>query len=312
MSSFSQHPDPDHVVVHLSDTHLLAGGHQLYGVVDSDAPLRRLMERLVASGQNIEALVFTGDLADQAEIGAYERLRDLVEPWAAKLDAQVVWVMGNHDEREPFSTVMMGEEASQEPQDRVYLAGGLRIIALDSSVPGYHHGALLPEQLEWLATELRTPAEHGTLLALHHPPIPTPIDLMGLIELEDQAGLARVIQGSDVRGVLAGHLHYSTFSTFAGVPVSVCAASCYNIDLVASSTKILSAVPSGLSASLVHVYPDQVVFSQVPLDDVAELTSYEASYRPMIEAMSPTERREVFSNKLSDFNQAADKTQSGL
>jgi len=80
VSSFSQHPDPDHVVVHLSDTHLLAGGHQLYGVIDSDAPLRRLMERLVASGQNIEALVFTGDLADQAEIGAYERLRDLVEP----------------------------------------------------------------------------------------------------------------------------------------------------------------------------------------------------------------------------------------
>jgi 3',5'-cyclic AMP phosphodiesterase CpdA len=74
---------------------------------------------------------------------------------------------------------------------------------------------------------------------------------MGLIELDDQAALAEVVSGSDVRGVLAGHLHYSTFSTFAGVPVSVSAASCYNIDLVADSSKILSAKANSLSASLV-------------------------------------------------------------
>jgi hypothetical protein len=54
-----------------------------------------------------------------------------------------------------------------------------------------------------------------------------------------------------------------------------------------------------------------VVFSEVPLDDMEELTSYDASYRPMIEAMSPLERREAFSNKNSDFNKAADAAQSG-
>jgi len=134
---------------------------------------------------------------------------------------------------------------------------------------------------------------------------------MGLIELDDQPALARVIENTDVRAVLAGHLHYSTFSTFAGVPVSVCAASCYNIDLVGSRSKILQATTAGAAASLVHVYPDQVVFSEVPLDDMEELTSYDASYRPMIEAMSPLERREAFSNKNSDFNKAADAAQSG-
>jgi len=73
----------------------------------------------------------------EGEEDAYVRLRSLVEPWAKKLGAQVLWVMGNHDDREPFSSVLMGAPATTAPQDAVYWAGGLRIIVLDSSVPGF-------------------------------------------------------------------------------------------------------------------------------------------------------------------------------
>jgi hypothetical protein len=220
--------------------------------------------------------------------------------------------MGNHDEREPFSEVLFGGPATAEPQDRVFDLDGLRVIALDTSVPGYHHGELTPAQLEWLGNELASPAPKGTILALHHPPIPTPIELMGVIELQDQGALARVIEGTDVRGLLAGHLHYSTFSTFAGVPVSVCAASCYTIDLLGIEGTILSAVPGGLSASLVHVYPDQLVFSTVPLEDSGEITHYDAAGLAGITAMTAEQRREMFSNKNSEFNRASDREQSGF
>lgn len=311
VSSFSQHPSAERVLVHISDTHLL-DGRRLFGSIDSDTPLRRLLERLVASGQQVDALVFTGDLADRAESGAYLRLRELVEPFAVQLGAPVVWVMGNHDEREPFSEVLFGGPATAEPQDRVCDLDGLRVIALDTSVPGYHHGELTPAQLEWLGNELASPAPKGTILALHHPPIPTPIELMGVIELQDQGALARVIEGTDVRGLLAGHLHYSTFSTFAGVPVSVCAASCYTIDLLGIEGTILSAVPGGLSASLVHVYPDQLVFSTVPLEDSGEITHYDAAGLAGITAMTAEQRREMFSNKNSEFNRASDREQSGF
>jgi 3',5'-cyclic-AMP phosphodiesterase len=312
MTSYSQHPPADHILVHLSDTHFLGSGRKLYDRIDSDTPLQKLMERLVASELPIDALVFTGDLADRGEPDAYERLRDLVEPWAKRLNTELVWVMGNHDEREPFSEILWREGPTMDSRDRVVMLGGLRLIVLDSTVPGYHHGELSLEQRQWLARELATPAPHGTLLALHHPPIPTPIELMGLIELDDQAAFAEVIRNTDVRGVLGGHLHYSTFSTFAGVPVSVCAASCYNVDLVADSSKLLAAKGNALSSSLVHVYPDRVVFSQVPMEDVEDITSYDASYRSMMEAMSPAERREMVSNKLSEFNRHSDREQSGF
>jgi len=310
VSQFSQHPLPNHVVVHISDTHLLETS-KLYGSVDSDAYLISLFDRLLASGLTIDALVFTGDLADRAEPGAYQRLSDLVTPRAAELGAEIVWVMGNHDEREPFSRILMGEAPSDKPQDRVYDLGGLRLIALDSSVPGFHHGDLTESQLAWLAQELAAPAPHGTLLALHHPPIPTPIALMGMIELEDQAALAAVIAGTDVRGILAGHLHYSTFSTFAGVPVSVAAASCYNIDLIADSSMVLSAVSAGVGASLVHVYPDQVVFSPLLFDEGQQLGSFESSYEQHILEMSPDQRKAMFSAKDSDFNRGVDHQQLG-
>lgn len=303
--SLSQHPPASHVLVHISDTHLLDRG-KLFGSVESDSPLRLLFERLVASGISVDAIVFTGDLADRGEPGAYVRLKSIVEPFAEALGAPVIWAMGNHDDRGAFSEILYDGDASVEPQDRVFAVGGLRVIALDTSVPGFHHGELTPDQRAWLAAELATPAPAGTILALHHPPIATPIELMGVIELDDQAALADVIAGTDVRGILAGHLHYSSFSTFAGIPVSVCAASCYTIDLIAPADRLLQAVSNGLQGSLVHVYPESVVFSAVPLDGPEGITHYDPAYLEAIRSMSPGERRAMFSDKSSEFNRASD------
>ena len=207
MEALSQHPPPDHLLVHLSDTHLLGRGKKLFGEIQSELALSTLMNRLIESNLEVEAILFTGDLADRGEPEAYLRLRALIEPFGEQLGAQIFWTMGNHDEREPFHQILWRETPSSEPFDRVMMLGDLRVIILDSSVPGYHHGQLSSSQISWLEEQLAAPARHGTLLALHHPPIPTPIELMGLIELEDQASLAEVIRNTDVRAILAGHLH---------------------------------------------------------------------------------------------------------
>jgi Icc protein len=203
-----QYPAPAHVIAHISDTHLLARNRKLYGAAETEANLTQALEQLERSGIRPEAIVFTGDLADLGEPEAYESLKAIVEPAAERLGATIIWVMGNHDERPEYSSLLMGEKANDAPQDKVYDIGGLRIISFDTTVPGYHHGAMTDAQLEWLAGVLATPAPHGTLLALHHPPVPTPLLwAMEMLELHGQDRLATVLEGSDVRGIIGGHLH---------------------------------------------------------------------------------------------------------
>jgi 3',5'-cyclic-AMP phosphodiesterase len=302
VTQLGQHPDPLHTIAHISDTHFLDGGALLYGAITTEKNLRRALEKLTTSGVNPEAIVFTGDLADLGEPDAYRRLRAIVEPVAHELGAEVIWVMGNHDERLQYSKELFDLEGSEAPQDRVYDIGGLRIISLDTTVPGYHHGELEPAQLEWLAGVLATPAPHGTLIAVHHPPIPEPLLwAMAMLELDGQDAFAKVVRGTDVIGILGGHLHYTTHSTFAGVPVSVAAATCYTMDL-ADGAKLLSGVDANQAFNIVSVYEKQVVHTVIPLLSAAEVTGFAADNRALIETMSRDERRAMFSKKNSSFN----------
>jgi Icc protein len=300
VTQFGQLPPPSHVVAHVSDTHLLAGDARQYGAIDTVQHFRAALERLTRIEPPPQAIVVTGDLADLGEPEAYRLLRGLVEPFADGIGAQVVWCMGNHDDRTTYARELFGEE-SDAAQDRVYDVAGLRIVSLDTTVPGWHHGELGADQLAWLADLLATPAPHGTILAMHHPPIPSPmVPAAEIIELLDTDRLAEVVRGSDVRAILGGHYHFTSHSTFAGIPVSVASATCYLAD-PAPYQRFLSAVDGHTSVNAVHVYDDRVVHTVVPVPEAPEVSGYGADVAPLVEALSPEERREMFSRKDSDF-----------
>ncbi|MGW9112756.1 phosphodiesterase [Microbacterium sp. NPDC055683] len=278
----SEYARPSHLLVHLSDTHVRSEGGVF--AVDAVRNVRRILDEIEASGARPDALVFTGDLADLGEDAAYAALRDVVDPAAARLGARVVWVMGNHDRRDAFRRGLLGAEGAG-PVDAVHDIDGLRLIVLDTSVPGAHHGELSAGQLSWLARELAVPARHGTILAMHHPPIPCVLELATVVELRDQQALADVIRGSDVRAVLAGHIHFSSTALFAGVPVSVASSSCYTQDLGVADGGMRPR-DGGQSYNLVHVYDETVVHSVVPFVDApaAETISAAETARRLQEA----------------------------
>jgi Icc protein len=310
VTHFGQYPDPIHTLAHISDTHLLAADRSLYGAIPSAENLLRALAQLERSETRPEAIVFTGDLTDLAEPDAYRRLRAIVEPVAERMGSTIIWVMGNHDERYRFAVDLLDEPESTEPQDRVYDINGLRVIAFDTTVPGYHHGDITDEQLRWLSDVLDEPAAHGTILALHHPPIPTPIDLMALLELKGQERLADVIRGTDVRAILGGHLHYATHSTFAGIPVSVAAATCYTMDL-AMPNRDLSGVDGAQGFNFVHVYEDQIVHSAVPIDRFSTVSAFDESFMTGFRGLTPERQLEVFSSKNAVLS-PEEKTALGL
>ncbi|UGT43669.1 metallophosphoesterase [Nocardia yamanashiensis] len=224
----------DVTIVQLTDTHLRAAGEHVHGVVDSHENLLRVLAQVRVAKGPIHAIMLTGDLADNGAPEAYRRLRAAVEPVAAELGARVVYLMGNHDERVAFGETLLdlapGSVDPLTPHDSVTEVAGLRLIGLDSTTPGRHDGWLEDEQLHWLAAELRNPATLGTVLAVHHPPLPSAIAAAETLRLRNAEALAEVIAGTDVRVILCGHNHLTGAGMLAGVPVWMGPASSYRLE----------------------------------------------------------------------------------
>ena len=119
-----------------------------------------------------------------------------------------------------------------------------------------------------------------------------------VIELYDQHRLAEVVTGTDVRCILGGHFHYSTYSTFAGIPVSVASATCYTSD-PAPLERFVSGVDGHQAFTMVHVYDDRVVHTVVPVDEAPEVSGFPSDVRAEVEALTPEQRRDLLSRKDS-------------
>ncbi|MFJ4174109.1 phosphodiesterase [Microbacterium sp. NPDC089696] len=293
---FGRHRPASHVVVHVSDPHFLAGGARLGGRYDVESTFARTLDAIRAVHPSPAAIVITGDLTDLGEPDAYRRLRAAVEPVAAELGTVVVWVAGNHDERPALREGLLDLAPTQEPVTGVWDLDGLRLIALDSSVPGWHHGDLDEAQLAWLAEVLREPAPHGTLLAMHHPPLPSHLPLFDILELRHQDEFADVIRGTDVRGILAGHLHYSSHGTFAGVPVSVSSATCYTMNVALPAADV-NGMDAAQAFQLVHVHSDTITHTVVPVVDAPTGTYFSEAWLEKMARLGPDGRLEAFSRK---------------
>lgn len=289
-------PAPTHVIAHLSDPHLLGTPQRrLAGRIDTAQQLRRALDRVESSGEAIDALVISGDLADRGEPAAYELLLELVQPVVDRLGCELVLTGGNHDERAPLARVLFGVEGD-DPQDRVTTVRGLRLITLDSAVPGYHHGGFSDDQYAWLASELATPAEHGTILVIHHAPITYRSPVMQLLDFDDVDRLRAALVGTDVRAVLSGHLHVTSFGTLGHVPVIVAGGVSY-VDDVGAPRTLLMGIDGPQSWNLVEVHADEVVATVVP---VAQHETWPALSEAVMDYMAtvpPEEQREVFSLK---------------
>ncbi|MEU0838743.1 metallophosphoesterase [Streptomyces sp. NPDC005962] len=235
---------PELTLLQFSDTHILPEGELMHGQVDTLANLEAAIELVAASGARVAALLLTGDLTDSGAPEAYRRLRGVVTPFAERIGADVVYVPGNHDERTAFRAELLhGGQAA----DRVHWAGGLRIVVLDSSVPGRHDGHLSDAQLGWLAEELARPAPLGTVLVLHHPPLPSPVPTVHLLRLRGADRLGAVVAGSDVRLIVTGHAHHTSSGVLGTIPVWVSPALAYRVDAMSPSGRLRGAEGAGFT-----------------------------------------------------------------
>lgn len=275
-------------VLHLSDTHLTGDGALHQGSVDTTAALESVLAR-VDDVPGVGLVVVSGDVSEDGSAESYAAVLERVGGWAERHGAALVTVPGNHDLREGFRQVLanghvLGEGGTRLMHTMEYLpptvpvsgqslVAGRQIVTVDTSVPGAGYGEIDETSLERLRTALAgEPAPHGTVVVLHHPPLPAPTALHEALQLRNPGALADAIRDSDVRVVLAGHYHHHFAGALAGVPVLVAPGVANDTDVAGPWSEEAAFVDSG--ALVVDLGEDGAVWStpvRVPRTDADRL-----------------------------------------
>jgi 3',5'-cyclic AMP phosphodiesterase CpdA len=244
------------LLVQLSDLHLGADWKGRDPVAAVEAAIRAVGHVRPRPA----AVLVTGDLAESAADAEYERARELLETLGAPLHV----LPGNHDDRAALRRHFDVPGLGDEPVNYAVDLGSLRLVVVDTTLPGEDGGALDAERLEWLDGALGEEPDAPTLLAMHHPPLVTgikPLERIGLPPADRQALAAVVVRHTQVRRLVAGHMHRAIAASLAGRAV-LAAPSTYlqaRLDTVSDDLQLVSD-PPGFA---VHVLVDGELVSHV-------------------------------------------------
>ena len=202
------------VLAQLSDPHIgatWAGG-------DPVAAFAGAVECVRALEPQPDAVLVSGDLADNATDFEYEQVRELLAP----LRAPLFVLAGNHDSRAALRRHFGIDGTADHTLQYSVDLGPMRLVVLDTTRPGEDVGSLSPDELEWLDRELTDAPQAPTLVAMHHPPLATGVPAWDeqSLPVPDRQALGDVIaRHPQVQRVVAGHLHRSITGDLAGRPV---------------------------------------------------------------------------------------------
>ncbi|MCX7273455.1 MAG: phosphodiesterase [Burkholderiales bacterium] len=244
------------LIAQLSDPHIREPGRVAYGRVNTADYLARAVRTLIALPQQPDAVVITGDLVDFGRRAEYEHLAALLAPIR-----QPVYLMpGNHDD-----PAMMRACFADDPWLAAPMAGGflqysvrigaIRLLTLDTTVPGQSHGELCDVRLDWLERELAACAGEPVIVAMHHPPFTTLIGHMDAIGLRSgHERLRRLVAAHDnIERIICGHLHRAIDVRFAGTIASTSPAPAHQVclDLSPQAASAFAMEPPGFR---LHAY----------------------------------------------------------
>jgi 3',5'-cyclic AMP phosphodiesterase CpdA len=237
------------LVTQISDPHIGAD----WDGADPVAGLTQVLDAVFAMADRPDVLLVTGDLVEHATGEEYDLVAELLS--AAPVPVYVL--AGNHDRREGIRARfgLTGDQAA--PVQYSADLGPLRLVAVDTTIPGRAGGELDAARLAWLDAELALAPRQPTLLAMHHPPASTgiaPWDAIGLDRAAREA-LADVLgRHPHVQRLVAGHIHQPLVSTLAGRVVLAIPSTYVQARLDFTSTEIeLGSGPPGFA---VHALVD--------------------------------------------------------
>lgn len=219
------------MIAQLSDPHVRAAGALYQGVADSNTMFAAAVAHLKALEPRPDVVLLSGDLVDEGAAAEYANLRRLLAP----LDIPILAIPGNHDEREAFRRCFSDHPylpASGAVNYACGEHGPVRIVALDVTVPGLHHGVVTEEAGLWLDSTLSAEPTRPTLIMMHHPPFESGIPYMDAYLCRDGDRLAAIVsRHPQVERIVCGHVHRFMQLRFGGTLLCTAPSTVTSIDL---------------------------------------------------------------------------------
>ena len=160
-------------------------------------------------------VLLTGDLVEKGTAPEYAKLRALL----SALAIPSLVIPGNHDDHAAFRTAFGDHDYLPDTGPMHYVAdrGAVRIVALDVTVPGLHHGLIDEAGARWLDETLAAAPGRPSLIMMHQPPFEAGVPFIDLYACREGARLAEVVsRHAQVERIVCGHVHRFMMLRFGG------------------------------------------------------------------------------------------------
>jgi 3',5'-cyclic-AMP phosphodiesterase len=208
----------------------------------NEARLRTVLRAIHERKPRPVAILATGDLVDRGEPEEYAELQRILKD----VELPIYLGVGNHDARAPFRAAFPETPVNQDGFVQYTLDfEDLRVVMLDTLEEGQADGAFCKKRAVWTKRTLNKARRSPTIVALHHPPIPSGIRWMDADpNAEWILRLEKTLQShKQVMTAISGHIHRTYFGMFAGHTLSVGPAT--SIQLTLDLTDVDMRVPDG-------------------------------------------------------------------
>ncbi len=236
------------LLVQITDTHIVPPGKLLYGNTDTAAHLGESVRQINSMRPRPDVVLVTGDLVETADKVCYQHFIDII----SALEMQAYVIPGNHDDPQKMLEAFAGTSHFPAADDTFqYTVEDLpfRILALNSHCDGTELPGFDQKRLSWLQYQLSI-SDKPVLIALHHPPMTTGIELIDMGGSEWFQGLKSVLaEHSQVKLLICGHCHTDLCGRIGKVPVYMAPATSHQLIAsrgltIAPSTVIVAAAPT--------------------------------------------------------------------
>ncbi|WP_428663432.1 phosphodiesterase [Reyranella sp.] len=204
------------LIAQLSDPHVRPDGVLYQDVAPSNAQFAAAIAALNALDPRPDLVLLSGDLVDKGMPAEYARLRELLRG----LEIPLLVIPGNHDDRDVFRRAFRDHDYLPDSGPMHYAAGThgpVRIVALDVTLPGLHHGVVDEAGARWLDETLAEEPQRPTIVMMHQPPFETGVPYLDLYACgEDQRLAAVVSRHRQVERIVCGHVHRFMLLRFGG------------------------------------------------------------------------------------------------